>query len=399
MGEKEEDSNGGVEILYAEDSPTQAEQLRYLLERQGYRPLVASDGRRALAIARERRPALVIADILMPEMDGYELCRQIKADKDLRDIPVILLTSLSDANDVLEALKCGANNFLTKPYDPAHLLSRIQYILTNRDLLDKDRMRKGLEITLGGARHHITAERQQIFDFLLSTYESYSRKNEELNGTAEKLRRLNEVLEERVVERTAALMEEIEERKQAEQALRESERKYRVLVANAGEAIFIAQDETVKFPNPKTLEMTGYSAEELASTPFTLLIHPEDRGEVLERYIGRLHGGLPREPYPFRVLKKTGEEIWALLIAEMIDWEGRPGVLCFLRDITRERNLEAQFRQAQKMEAVGRLAGGIAHDFNNLLTVTIGYCDLALTRIGASDPLRHDLEEIRKASD
>ena len=182
-------------------------------------------------------------------------------------------------------------------------------------------------------------------------------------------------------------------------ALRESESKYRVLVANADEAIFIAQDETVKFPNPKALEMTGYSTADLAAVPFAGLIHPEDRGTVLERYIARLRGGVPPETHPFRIMRKSGEEIWVLLTANLIDWEGRPGVLCLLRDITKERNLEAQFRQSQKLEAVGRLAGGIAHDFNNLLTVTLGYCDLALARIGAKDPLRRDLEEIRKASD
>ena len=206
--------------------------------------------------------------------------------------------------------------------------------------------------------------------------------------------------------RTSMVFRDITERKRAESALvsqalllMESEQKYRVLVANAEEAIFIAQDEVVKFPNPKALEMTGYSAEELAGVKFSDLVHPEDRSTVVERHIDRLRGGTPPETYPFRVLKKAGGEIWALLTAALVEWEGRPGVLCFLRDVTKERNLEAQFRQAQKMEAVGRLAGGIAHDFNNLLTVTIGYCDLALARVGAQDPLRRDLEEIRKSSD
>ena len=206
----------------------------------------------------------------------------------------------------------------------------------------------------------------------------------------------------RLVPALKRAVEEAENKKllaEKERALWESESKYRVLVAKADEAIFIAQDETVKFPNPKALEMTGYSTEDLAGVPFTGLIHPEDRANVLERYIDRLRGGVPPEAYPFRIMRKTGEELWVLLTANLIDWEGRPGVLCLLRDITKERNLEAQFRQSQKMEAVGRLAGGIAHDFNNLLTVTLGYCDLALNRIGTPDPLRRDLEEIRKASD
>ena len=109
---------------------------------------------------------------------------------------------------------------------------------------------------------------------------------------------------------------DITERKRAEEALRESEQKYRVLVANADEAIFIAQDEVVKFPNPKALEMTGYSTEELAGVPFTGLIHPEDRGKVLERYFDRLRGGTPPETYPFRIMDKAGEEIWVQLTAD-----------------------------------------------------------------------------------
>ena len=189
------------------------------------------------------------------------------------------------------------------------------------------------------------------------------------------------------------------ERKQAVEALRESERKYRLLVANAHEAIFIAQDNIVKFPNPKALEMTGYSTEELAGVPFTDLIHPEDRGTVLERYIDRLRGELSPETYSFRVMKKTGEEIWVQLTANRIDWEGRPGVLCFLRDITKERNQDAQLQQAMKMEAVGTLAGGIAHDFNNALTGIVGFGELLRMRMAGDEQALHDLDEIQRCAE
>ena len=104
-----------TEILVVEDSKTQARWLGMLLKQQGYQTNVAYDGREAMEVLAGSVPALVITDIMMPVMDGFELCRRIKGDERLRDIPVILLTALSDPSDVLHAIKCGADNFITKP--------------------------------------------------------------------------------------------------------------------------------------------------------------------------------------------------------------------------------------------------------------------------------------------
>src|SRR5437764_14165455 len=101
-----------IEVLIAEDSPTQAEHLRYLLEENGCKVTVARNGTEALAAAHERKPTLLISDILMPEMDGYALCKEIKAHETLRNIPVILLTSLSTSVDIITGLECGADNFI-----------------------------------------------------------------------------------------------------------------------------------------------------------------------------------------------------------------------------------------------------------------------------------------------
>jgi len=108
--------NMDVRILIAEDSPTQAERLRFLLEEQKYSVEVARNGKEGLELARESKPALIISDVLMPDVDGYEFCRNAKADEQLKEIPFILLTSLSDTNDVIRGLQCGADNFITKPY-------------------------------------------------------------------------------------------------------------------------------------------------------------------------------------------------------------------------------------------------------------------------------------------
>ena len=190
---------------------------------------------------------------------------------------------------------------------------------------------------------------------------------------------------------------DITERKEAEEALRESEEKYRVLVEHANDAIFVAQDKVIKFPNPKTERILGYSRKELSRTPFTDFIHPEDRQMVLTRHTQRLSGDaeLPGT-YSFRIVNKHGRETWGQLNTVLIDWEGRPATLNFLRDITEQKELESQLQQAQKMEAVGTLAGGIAHDFNNILTPVIIQTELAL--LNASDNgLRNSLQEVLEA--
>ena len=173
-------TNSGVEILIAEDSPTQAEQLRYLLEEHGFAVTAAPDGKQALAAARRRKPTLVISDVMMPEMDGFALCREIKRDERLKDIPVILLTSLSDVRDIMQGLECGADNFIRKPYEERYLLARVDYLLMNLELRKSQKMRMGVEIYLGGRKHFISAEQQQIVDLLISIYEEAIHINEEL---------------------------------------------------------------------------------------------------------------------------------------------------------------------------------------------------------------------------
>jgi PAS domain S-box-containing protein len=160
--------------------------------------------------------------------------------------------------------------------------------------------------------------------------------------------------------------------------LKESEEKYRLLVENANDAIFIAQDEVVKFPNPKTKAMLGYCAEELAKISFVDLIHPEDRAMVLDRHKRRPEEEESPSAYSFRIINRAGEELWVQLNSVFIIWEGRPATLNLLRDITQQKKLEAQLLQAQRMEAMGTLAGGIAHDFNNILMGIQGNASLIL---------------------
>lgn len=190
----------GLHVLVAEDSPTQAAILRETLLDAGYRVTVVGNGLEALEAGRREKPVLVITDVVMPDMDGYELCRAVKADERLRDVPVMIVTSLREIDDIVAALECGADNFIRKPFEPQSLLARIEYLLANRMLRSHNRVQLGIEISLSGKRHLITAEREQILDLLFSSYDEALHANEELRRRQEEVHSLNLQLAGRAVE-------------------------------------------------------------------------------------------------------------------------------------------------------------------------------------------------------
>jgi len=189
-----------VRILIIEDSLTQALRLQDSLEKHNYETKIANNGKAGLDLLIEHPYTLVISDIIMPEMDGYELCRQIKTNEKLKNIPVILLTSLSDPHDVIEALECGADNFVTKPYNEKFLVSRIQNILINRQLRLDGMSEMGIEIVFAGRKHFITSSRMQIVDLLFSTYENAIQKNSELEQVNRELVMTQRELEQKNIE-------------------------------------------------------------------------------------------------------------------------------------------------------------------------------------------------------
>jgi len=189
---------------------------------------------------------------------------------------------------------------------------------------------------------------------------------------------------------------DITERKDVERALQESEEKYRLLVEHAGEAIFIAQDNVIKFPNPRAQTLIGYSANELMNIPFLDHIHPDDRELVSAMYQKRLNSQTVPSIYSFRIVNRTGDVLWVDINAVLVQWEGRPATLNFLRDITLQKNMESQLTRSQKMEAVGTLAGGIAHDFNNLLMGIQGYASLMLLDTESRQPHYEKLKSIER---
>jgi PAS domain S-box-containing protein len=232
----------GVKILIVEDSITQAEQLKHLLEEQGYMVNVAANGIQALTMVQKYNPTLIVSDIMMPGMDGYTLCKAIKSVEKLKNIPVILVTYLSDPEDIIKGLEARADNFIMKPYNERYLLYLIQHILINQELCGRKSVQIGIEIFFRNQKHFITADRMQILNLLLSTYETAVQQNNELIKTRDELKALNEQLERKVEEKTAGLKEEITERKQAEEVLLKVNRAYKML-SECNQVLVRASDE------------------------------------------------------------------------------------------------------------------------------------------------------------
>jgi len=199
------------------------------------------------------------------------------------------------------------------------------------------------------------------------------------------------------------LISDITLRKRAEERLRESEEKYRLLVENANETIMVIQDGMVKFVNSRAVASFGYLEQEFLSIPAFEFIHPEDRDVVVERYRQKINGDTTPTRHTYRTIHKSGQIQWIEISSVLIEWEGRPATMNLVTDITEhrkaeeeKRSLEAQLIQAQKMEAIGTLAGGIAHDFNNLLMGIQGYASLSLMDLDASHPHYERLKRIEE---
>ncbi len=168
----------GVDVLVAEDSKIQARMLVKRLTDAGHAVRWAENGADALAMARERRPDIIISDIEMPVMTGYEFCKAVKTDAALRSVPLILMSTLSDPIDIIRGLDAGADNYVTKPYEPDYLLGRMRSLLDSP--LGDATEQATLEVAIAGQKFNVQAGRQQVLNLLISTFENAVAKNQEL---------------------------------------------------------------------------------------------------------------------------------------------------------------------------------------------------------------------------
>lgn len=186
-------SSHPVRIVIAEDSRIQAKILQKHLAGAGHQVRVAQNGAEAWQMIQQDPPTIIISDIEMPEMNGYQLCERVKSDPALRRIPLILLSTLSQPEDIVEGLRVGADNYVTKPYNADYLLARVESLLQT-PVAAAETEGPALEVTLAGKRHTVRSSRQQVLNLLISTFENAVEKNNELIRVNEELSRAKEQL-------------------------------------------------------------------------------------------------------------------------------------------------------------------------------------------------------------
>ncbi len=189
---------------------------------------------------------------------------------------------------------------------------------------------------------------------------------------------------------------DITDRKLNEEKLRVSEKRYRLLVETANEGILVAQDAIVKFANPKLLEISGHSLDEVLQSSIINFVHSDDQKMVMEKYLKRLSGETVEQRYPIRVVKKDGSIIWIEMSGVLIDWEGRPATLNFMYDITERKKAEEGIKvhneELQKINAEkDKFFSIIAHDLRSPFNGFLG-----LTQLMAEELDGMTLKEIQK---
>jgi len=331
--------------------------------------ITAQSGVEGLEKAKTESPDTILLDIKMPGMDGYEVCNRLKDDKTTKHIPVIMISAVkTESEDLVKGLETGADAYLAKPVDEYVLIAQVNTAL---------RIKK--------AEDHLRRQKDLLEEMVQDKTFELSKLNERLK-------------------------QEIEEQKRTEEALKESELRYRSLTNDVLDTtsvgIFILDsDFHVVWVNQALERYFGLRREEIIGKDKRQLIRErikdifEDPVSFAEKVFATYDDNTYIERFECHiVLDSEREERWLEHWSQpILSGLYAGGRVEHYSDITERKSVEAQFRQSQKMEAIGTLAGGIAHDFNNLLTVIIGNAQLALMDVIKDESLRKEIEDIKKA--
>ena len=434
------------DILIVDDQSNNLKILTSILERHGYEARPALSGQLALKAVRKSLPDIILLDILMPDMDGFEVCKQLKADERTRDIPIIFISALEDISNKLKAFAAGGVDYITKPFQEEEVLIRAETHLKLRrmelSLIEKNtRLQKEI------------SERKKIEKALRESEEKYSKlfysnplwlavsalddghyievnaafteitgyERDEAIGRTSKDLGLWPDSEERVrlvklaqeqggfqkqevtfIKKNGELMSalwsaetieimgsaylinaiaDVTEIKKAEEALRESEEKYREFVEGTDDLVTRVDFEgRLIYANHMAEKIFGVSMDNcigMSSFDFT---HSDDKERTESAFTGWIRDQKRSVTFENRQVNQTTGDVrhmlWTINLHYDENWE-ITGINSVGRDLTNYKKMEGEILKAKKLESVGVLAGGIAHDFNNLLTSVVGYISLA----------------------
>jgi PAS domain S-box-containing protein len=364
--------SGRIRILVAEDDPYSLDFLQTLLTCAGYQVLAACNGVEALDLARTERPALVLSDILMPEMDGFELAQKIRLDPSLATVPILFYSATYKDQDAARlAEECGVTGRLEKPAEPQAILNAVE---------------KALRSPAGALKsdpYLLTEEHNRLL----------SRK------VAEQINQLQAEQE--------LLRKEINRRAQLEEALRKSEEKFRHVVQNVDELFWMmnAAATEMLYISPAYERIWGRTCESLYDEPMSWIeaIHPEDR-EMANAMWARQLGG-ERVDSEYRIVRPDGGVRWVCDRAFPVrDEEGAiirvVGVAC---DITERKQTEHELiaaKQAAELASIAKseFVANMSHEIRTPMNGIIGLTALALDT-ALSTEQRAYLEAVKNSAD
>lgn len=577
-------------VLVVNDNSNQLDFTQFILERAGYKVLRAEHGAMGLEIAKAQSPDLIVSDVMMPVMNGIDMCRRIRELPNLHRIPVLLMSALRvDSRSAVEGFRAGADDYLEIPFEQTRFIAKverlfdrkrdeeahIQLIKTQNALREsrtelasiKFALDESTIVAITDPKGNITYLNENLckiskyshkellsqdyriinsghhpkefFAALWTTISSGNVWKGEIKNRAKdgSYFWIDTTIvpvfdDDQKPQKYITISHDITESKEAEESLQRSETYYRALIENASDLISILNsDGTMRFESPSLKRILGYETEELIGNSSFEFLHPDDlekahhafdeitrnpnktievevrfrhknghwrhfactltnlldnfaiKGivsnafditerkrteEALRESEERYRILFDNNPLPMWVIDSetlafqavstaainhygySYQEFLAMTVADILPSEdvfallknlsdspdklynadlwkhvkkdgtiidveitshdlvfgGRRSQLVLINDVTEQkwaekalRHSEEQLRQSQKLESVGRLAGGIAHDFNNMLTAINGYSDLILARLPADDPLRRNVEEIKKAGE
>jgi two-component system, cell cycle sensor histidine kinase and response regulator CckA len=445
-----------LRVLMIEDNDADADLIVHAMKRAdpGARIDVASTRKQFTELLAGREYDLVLADYRLPDWTGMDALRELRRLG--FDIPLILVSGTLGDEGAVECVKAGAADYVLKEGNLARLPVAARRAVEEKRARDESRRgRQLIEEAQRDARDHeerflqlaenidevffIQNQRYTETLYINPAYEKiWGRSCQSLYDNprsflepvpADDRKRLLEYmgriqrgeqpgkLEYRLIQpngnvrwvlehaapirnelgevvRIGGVVLDITESRGAQMALEESSERFQKLAQASFDAMHIAQDGILQEVNPGFLKMFGYEREEeVIGRPVAEFAAPESRAEVEHRLANNIDG-----TYEVVGQRKDGKKILLEVTGRSHTIGGRLARITALRDMTERRALEDQFRQAQKMEAVGRLAGGVAHDFNNLLTVILSYTDMLIEGVSPKDPRAEDLDQIRKAA-